>query len=152
MSETPDITASAIPEIRTQQMPNPAPQRMQLRPGPGGEAPSPKAPTIGVDLFVEDTPATETRPRTLYDAAWPITWTNVPAVLEDVSKQLTAWGIVGPKAVVLRFDARSTSREVVAMLMDYVVLNVRNAGLEAVIQVPDKNAPAERLPDSVAGV
>jgi hypothetical protein len=142
-----------VPEIIAK--PAPGPQRMQMQGPPHGMKMPQAAPqqnTIGIELFVEDSGATDLRPRTLFDAAWPITWTNVPTVLEDVAKQLKSWGIVGPKAVVLRFDARSTNREMVAMLMDYIVLNVRNAGLEAVIEVPSKNASADRLPESVAGI
>lgn len=139
----PDAKPVLIPEIVAQGQP---PQRVPMPQGPQ------RQPQIGIELFVEDSPATDLRPRTLFDAAWPITWTNVPAVLEDVAKQLTAWGVTSPKAVVLRFDNRHVNRDVVAMLMDYIVLNVRNANLEAVIEVPSKNAPAAQLPESVAGV
>lgn len=129
-----------VPEIMPQPMPARAPMPQQ-----------PKQAAIGIELFVEDSPATDLRPRTLFDAAWPITWTNVPAVLEEVAKSLKAWGVTSPKPVVLRYDNRHVNRDVVAMLMDYIVLNVRNAGLEATIEVPGKNAPSEQLPESVAG-
>jgi hypothetical protein len=137
-------TQVLVPEI----MHN-GPQRMPM---PQQAAPADKPQSIGIELFVEDLPASDARPRTLFDAAWPITWTNVPAVLEDVAKALKGWGITSPKPIVLRFDNRKVNRDVVSMLMDYIVLTVRNASLEAIIEVPGKNAPAERLPESVAGV
>jgi hypothetical protein len=117
----------------------------QGQPSPQQQRPAP----IGVELFVQNDPPKDGRPGTIFDAAWTITWTNVPAVLADVSKALAEWGITQPKPIVLRFERSKINPDIVAMLMDYIVLNVRNAGLESVIEVAVKPADSERLPDGV---
>lgn len=123
---------------------------MPMRIGnPGQTGPQRPAP-IGVELFVQATRPTDTCPATLYDAAWSITWTNVPAVLADVSKALKNWGVTEPKPIVLRYERSKINPDIVAMLMDYIVLNVRNAGLESVIEVAPKPADVERAPDGIA--
>lgn len=134
----------AVPVQAQPGQPMPMPVRMG---NPG--APQRPAP-IGVELFVQATRPTEVCPATLFDAAWAITWTNVPAVLADVAKALSSWGITEPKPIVLRYERSKINPDIVAMLMDYIVLNVRNAGLESVIEVAPKPADVERAPDGIA--
>ena len=152
--DTPILNAVPAPEGP----PAGVPQRVMLPPGmlpPGMQlaGPQPGQPQrpapIGVELFVQNEPPKDGRPGTIFDAAWTITWTNVPAVLADVAKALADWGITQPKPIVLRFERSKINPDIVAMLMDYIVLNVRNANLETVIEVATKPADSERLPDGV---
>lgn len=126
-----------------------APMQMPVRVGPPGQTGPQRPAPIGVELFVQATRPTDVCPATLFDAAWAITWTNVPAVLSDVAKALKSWGVTEPKPIVLRYERSKINPDMVAMLMDYIVLNVRNAGLESVIEVAPKPAEVERLPDGV---
>lgn len=123
--------------------------RMQIRPPGQPQGQQQKQAPIGVELFVQNDPPKDGRPGTLFDAAWTITWTNVPGVLADVARALNEWGVTSPKPIVLRYERSKINPDIVAMLMDYIVLNVRNARLETVIEVAPKPAESERLPDGV---
>ncbi len=106
------------------------------------KAQAPATSLAGVELFVENTPPTDKAPRTLYDVSWRVTWTNIPAVLADVAAKLDEWGINEAKPVVLRNDGR-VPQEVIDMLLDYIVLTVKNNNIDSHIAVTAREVNAQ---------
>ena len=105
----------------------------------------PPATLAGVELFIEATPQTDKAPRTLFDPSWRVTWGNIPAVLKDVAAKLDEWGVTEAKPVVLR-NSSGVPQEVIDLLLDYVVLNVKNANLESHIAIDNRDVlPVQAL-------